>query len=140
MNDLYREILPEVKTAKQRESLFLILDRIANSPFTNEKIEIEPYFYELGKLGEAIVKYLRAVGIEAGVEQIYRDVEHMRAVVVRVAVTPTEDLAVKLHDWLAIDDGYIDLRKDDRMIGGVIVEVDGKHIDKSVRKWLAEKF
>ena len=71
------------------------------------------------------------------------EIKNLKIAKITLAIDPSEDTISLISDWINknLGDGIIlDLSKDESILGGVIISIDGVYKDQSLKKNLEELF
>jgi F0F1-type ATP synthase delta subunit len=86
------------------------------------------------------LELLKPTEVESLAKKVARFFQSLPALKIFLALEPSQALVGKISDWFKAQGikALLDIQVDRRLIGGVIIEYQGKHLDYSLRRRLQE--
>jgi F0F1-type ATP synthase delta subunit len=150
---IYNDILIHVKTIDQGRELSSEIDILINSLFKTENNAFEKALDSVTVLTSQML--ISALGglknninwdkqmITEYLTGLKEELQKLKTLKLSLAFEPSKDLIDHLFIWIIKNLGYgiiLDIQKDKTILGGAIIEFEGKYEDLSLKKALDEVF
>lgn len=151
---IYSDILRHVKTVDQARGLSSEIDVLLDSLFKTDNKAFEKALNSISAIDAEVLK--SAFGglknnispnnlstIKEYLTQLKEEIQKLKILKLSLAFDPSEDTIGNLFTWVWENLGerhILDIQKDQTILGGAIIEFEGKYKDLSLKKKLDEVF
>src|SRR3989338_3446223 len=151
--NLKYEILNKVKTVEEAENLSSEVDSILSSLYKVKNKDLSQILSKsAGKQTAAIIKSVLESekisesdlsAVEKTLSGLKEDLKNAQVIKITLAIDPTTELISHIHAWVTENIGrgtLLETNKDESILGGAIIAVNGQYKDFSLKKSLENIF
>lgn len=151
-NSIHNETQAYTRTVQEAENFSSCIDIILSNIFELKNKNIDQILSQLPDSSAHTIKKILTdnkvdsadnTAIENVLLKAKEEIKNLKIAKITLAIDPSEDTISLISDWINknLGDGIIlDLSKDESILGGVIISIDGVYKDQSLKKNLEELF
>ncbi len=150
---LIYELFKEIKTVDEAENFSDAIGSILSSFFKVKNKDIDEILSKtVGKSYASLIKgLLRSSTVSNSdfasankvLSKVQLELKNAKTLKITLAIDPAEEVVSNIYSWVEENIGsgiLLDIEKDESILGGAIIAMDGKYKDFSVRKSLENIF
>lgn len=151
-NPIQNDIQAYIRTVQEAEDFSSSIDTVISNIFKLKNKNIDQILSELtDSSAQEIKKILTNNKIDSSdhttIENVLlkakEEIKKLKIAKITLAIDPSKDMISVISDWINKNLGggiILDLSKDESILGGVIISIDGIYKDQSLKKNLEELF
>lgn len=129
----YFEILSSIKTEKEKDLLTMQVGALIDSLYKTNGAEFEKEFEGMDYNIASIIKQVPKEALSDFLTSLKEKIIALPTIRITLSFKPTMSFLNKLHqNWP--QEGVLEIGSDPSILGGIIFESQGKHVDLSIKR------